>query len=120
MEQPSYQPDPHEVGEKLASLFPSGTDRERARGDLAEYGGDELHRDVDRVRLAILRLSEGDPDRVSELVALALTDYRDVLAAAEYPNYSQLEPGIDPNAPEAQEAIRADWEQYNDWVQGWS
>ena len=39
-----------------------------------------------RVRFAILRLVEGRFDQLRSLVDMAVRDYRDVLAYAEYPN----------------------------------
>jgi hypothetical protein len=48
----------------------------------------------------------------------AKSDYRDVLAAAEYPGYFRQVPGPGPGqvpADEEQRIIDADWKQYHDW-----
>jgi len=50
---------------------------------LDEYGAASHEREVDRVKLAILRISEGDIEKLKYWVKVAKTDYRDVLAAAE-------------------------------------
>jgi hypothetical protein len=52
---------------------------------LAQYGTQAHEREEIRVRVAVLKLSEGSLDRLRELVARATRDYRDVLAWAEYP-----------------------------------
>ena len=48
---------------------------------------------------------------------MALEDYRDALAVAEYPGYDKL---IRPSAPlsedERQKIIDADWKQYSEWL----
>ena len=114
MEQPSYQPKPGQVEEMVGRIFTDPDDRSRVVTQLDRYT--EFYPESERVRLGILKLSNGDAERVEGLVDLAMIDYRDVLAAAEYPAYMKLRPGIDPTSPEAQEAIRADWAQYTEWA----
>ena len=69
-----------------------------------------------RVRLAILKLANGDMNILKENVVTATRDFRDVLAFAEYPRWSK-EIGFD-KAPRAleQEVIKADWLQYRQWL----
>jgi hypothetical protein len=69
-----------------------------------------------RIRLAILKVAAGDRSRLRESVQDAIEDYRDVLAAAEYPRYSR-EIGFD-DAPDAlrRKVIYADWAQYCMWL----
>ena len=78
---------------------------------LAEYGSSP------RVRLAILKLSNGDIGQLKEATKTAIEDYRDVLAAAEYPRYFS-EVGFD-NIPESKEQaiVDDDWNQYRDWLE---
>jgi len=38
-----------------------------------------------RLQLAVLKMSEGDPQKLKQNIELARIDYRDVLAYAEYP-----------------------------------
>lgn len=66
------------VVEKVHALF-GPADREAVLGILADGG------DSPRVQMAILKLAGGSVDEVLKWVIQARTDYRDVLAAAEYP-----------------------------------
>jgi hypothetical protein len=72
--------DDADIERKLSALFPPA-DREEAMRILAMYDS----REPARVRLAILKLGGGDLRRLREQLDVALTDYRDVLAPAEFP-----------------------------------
>ncbi len=48
------------------------------------YGAESYENERERVQMAILKLSNGDIDRLLANLALAKRDYRDVLMAAEY------------------------------------
>ena len=48
---------------------------------LDEYGKHPYEMDQERVQIAVIRMSEGDIDRMLQLVSDAKRDYRDVLAA---------------------------------------
>jgi len=48
-----------------------------------EYGTASYEREADRVKLAILQLSEGRKDKLLYWIKIAKVDYRDVLAAGE-------------------------------------
>jgi len=50
---------------------------------LDEFGVERHELEVDRVRLAILRISEGDMEKMRYWVKIAKADYRDVLAAEQ-------------------------------------
>jgi len=58
---------------------------------LDKYGVESYERERERVQLAILKLSEGNEDKLREFVAVAKRDYRDVLFWAEYPEESRLD-----------------------------
>ena len=67
------------------------------------------------MRVAALKLSEGSPDRLRELIAHAKRDYRDVLAWAEYPEEMRGFTWRLP--PDEQARIRtADRAQYLAWL----
>lgn len=70
------------------------------------------------MHLAILKLSFGDLDRLGSWLETAQRDYRDVLAAAEYPEFFELGfAGIDRLTPEAREAVKQrDRQQYTNWL----
>jgi hypothetical protein len=69
---------------KIARYWPEA-DAQEILALLDEYGAESHESGRARVQLAILKLSEGDRERLPELVSMAKRDYRDVLAYAEYP-----------------------------------
>lgn len=85
-------------------------------GALEEYGGQSWHREIPRVRLAVLKLANGDGQKLRAALATANADYRDVLSCAEYPAYlSKISPSAADPA-RRQRAIAADWAQYREWL----
>ena len=80
------------------------------------YGGESWHRELHRVRAAALKLAAGDIEQLRREIEGAKCDYRDVLAAAEYPGYMRLVPGSGKlSAQETKRIVDADWKQYQDW-----
>jgi hypothetical protein len=71
-----------------------------------------------RTQLAILKLSAGKLERIPLHLEIARSDYRDVLAAAEYPEWLKLGfTGTESmSAEELEELKRRDWEQYQAWL----
>jgi len=64
-----------------------------------------------------VRLAAGDADELRRHLADAKRDYRDVLLGAEYLAYGALtlrKPHPEP--AEAQRAIDADWNAYQEWL----
>ena len=85
-------------------------------GILDEYGKEALDREAHRVRIAVLKLAAGNLKRLRCEIEDAKRDYRDVLAAAEYPGYFRRVPGPGQLPPvQEQQIIDADWKQYQDW-----
>lgn len=80
------------------------------------YGAKNREREMDRVRLAALKLARGDIDRLRSAIDSARRDYRDVLASAEYPAYSQTPASARLSPAEQQTLFDADWAQYSDWL----
>ena len=115
-QQTGYTPQPGDIEGKLRSLFPNEGLRDAARASLRRYGAQSWHKDQDRVRLAVLKLAGADLAAIDRRVDQAVVDYRDTLAAAEFPNYMALGVAPDSSSPEAQSAIRADRAQYLAWV----
>src|SRR6266581_3534628 len=58
---------------------------------LDTYGVEPYERERERVQLAILKLSEGNEEKLREFVAVAKRDYRDVLFWAENPDEAKLD-----------------------------
>jgi hypothetical protein len=71
------------LARKLLAPWPDASGRAAAWQALQQYGQEPHEREVDRVRLAILRLTEARPEDFAMLVAAAKRDYRDVLMWAD-------------------------------------
>jgi len=84
---------------------------------LNEYGTEDLQRNVHRVRLAVLKLACGNLQALRREIDVAKSDYRDVVAYAEYPEYMQrVSPSGGLAEVERERIIRADWAQYQSWL----
>ena len=84
---------------------------------LNEYGTAEGQRGYHRVRLAALKLANGNIDQLRRQINIAKLDYRDVLAPAEYPDYMKMVPPSEKIAEDdRQKIIRSDWDQYQSWL----
>jgi len=68
----------------IAAGFPKSA-RARVLDLLDTYGVNPYEREVARVQLAILTLSEKDEEKLREFTSVAKIDYRDVLFWAEHP-----------------------------------
>jgi hypothetical protein len=110
-----------ELERKLSSYWPSAFEQAEARRLLGTYGEAQHELEVARVQLALLKLSAGSLDELSTVTAVAKTDYRDVLAWAEYPEQSRAAWSFHPNLSEAERRelrdMRArDRAQYEAWL----
>lgn len=106
------------VERKAAELFPASHGQEALRR-LARYGANDSGPEVHRVHLAILKLSEGDLAKLDRWIETAREDYRDALAYAEYPE--QMRTGAvfsQPDQEAYRRVLRADRQQYLDWLYG--
>jgi hypothetical protein len=85
---------------------------------LQEYGKQEWNRPGSpRVRLAILKLANGNLDQLKRFTNSAIGDFRDVVSQAEYPRYS-AEIGFDRVAAKVERSvIDHDWKQYCEWLE---
>jgi len=95
-------------------LFNSNPDAQELLTQLQGYEGYEPA----RVQLAILKLSNGDSEKLQDYIQAARLDYRDVLAWAEYPE--QIRSGktrynTDLDVYEA--ILKADRQQYEAWLE---
>ena len=93
---------PHSRDEVVATaqkMFPQSA-HDRVLELLDTYGVESYERERERVQLAILKLSEGNEEKLREFVAVAKRDYRDVLFWAENPDEARLD------TPEKLERIR--------------
>ena len=98
---------------KLHHCFPEQAVAVEALALLDTYSGD-TPKGRARVQLAMLKQCNGDLAQLRQLADLALTDYRDVLVGAEYPEEF---PASRRTPPEEMAAIRRrDREQYEAWL----
>ena len=104
------------VQAKAMALFPE-EQRDTVLAELDRYPGDTTEGRA-RVQLAILRLSEGDLGQLREWVGVALRDFRDVLAPAEFPQQTAVGFAVLSRMSEADRAavVRADREQWLAWL----
>lgn len=86
---------------------------EIVRDVLDWYGDQDYQRDPIRVRLAALKLADGDLGELKEMINAARVDYRDILSWAEYPN--ELDRSLGRNKMTRGEADMADRKQMKDW-----
>ena len=84
---------------------------------LSQYGHEKWHRESSRVRLAALKLAHGNAEKLQVHIEAAKSDYRDVLAAAEYPDYCKIGFRIrELPVADQRQIIDRDWKQYEDWL----
>ncbi len=99
---------PHSHDEVVAAVqktFPESA-HARVLELLDTYGVESYERERERVQLAILKLSEGNEEKLREFVAVAKRDYRDVLFWAENPEEAKLD------TPEKREQIKKMFEKF--------
>ncbi|PRX56799.1 hypothetical protein [Flagellimonas meridianipacifica] len=91
---------------------------ERAREVENKFSGlQKFWISTNRTKAAILKLAEGDFNKIRELIKQANADPRDVIAYAEFPRSMQFSWSDKNNMTEEEkEEIRQnDWEEYQDW-----
>src|SRR5438067_10011282 len=98
-------PSRDEVIAVVQQTFPEGA-HARVLELLDEYGVESYERERERVQLAILKLSEGNEEKLGEFVAVAKRDYRDVLFWAENPEEARLD------TPEKRARVRKMFEKF--------
>ncbi|HXV59705.1 MAG TPA: hypothetical protein VEK15_03360 [Vicinamibacteria bacterium] len=106
---------------KVDSIWSTADARRRALEILRRYAGDGSESGQTRIRLAMLKLAAGSLDKLEELLEDAQRDFRDVVAAAEYPEALRSKhlrgPHLSPEEQREREAIRQrDRRQYERWL----
>ena len=116
------QPIPEVTEKDVARIvrrdFPE-EEHEAAIGVLREYAQGELLKECSRVQLAALKLAQGNFRCLRQHIDNAQRDYRDVLAAAEYPEYTRVPISqiSHLSRKEKRRIVNSDWEQYSKWLQ---
>ena len=102
----------------MEKLFPEVGMREEVYSILNSYGGASWQPEGARVKLAILKLSDGNPDQIRYFTVQACRDYRDVLSSAETPN-QLANPFVRKNDPKSYAQLgEEDKRQYQEWIRG--
>ena len=84
---------------------------------LNEYGTEKWHREPTRVQLAALKVANGSVQKLRASIDSAKRDYRDTLAAAEYPAYFKIGFRVrELPEKERRRIIDEDWRQYEEWL----
>ena len=87
------------------------------RAMLNEYGTEKWHPESLRMRLAALKLANGSVLNLRSCIDSGKRDYRDALAAAEYPAYVKIGFRVG-ELPEKERnrIIDEDWRPYETWL----
>ena len=112
----SLEPSRNLVLKKVRDCFPSPAAQDEALAILDTYGTESWHdeRGRARVHLALLRISEGDLEKLRLYTRGALSDYRDTLIPAEYPQQYRASSKTPP--AEMAAIQQRDREQYEAWL----
>lgn len=100
----------------MRKLFPDTSLRSEISSILNTYGRADWQAEGPRVKLAILKLSNGKPAQIRYYTVQACRDYRDILATAETPK-QLANPYVRKNDPELYARLgEEDRKQYEDWI----
>ena len=102
------------VIKKAKEVFPK-EDASKIMSLLDQYGVESYEQERERVQIAILKLSDGDIEKLRKNVRIAKEDYRDVLGYAEYPLEMQSETWK-MDEQKAEEIRKKDRKQYLEWL----
>jgi hypothetical protein len=101
----------------LAKLFPEETVRAEVEEILSEYGTEKFHREVPRVRTAILKVAGSNLDEIERCTKIACCDYRDILCMAEYPNQAGQWELKDKNPDKYKKLVQKDLKEHKEWIE---
>ena len=101
------------IEQRIGRMWPN-EDAQEILDLLNQYSG----RGSGFVKLAILKLCEGDKSRLPELLETAQRDYRDVIAAAENPRMFKLTAAERKSMParKLEQLKRQDKREYKRWL----
>ena len=102
------------LSSKLEALFPDINSRKDAIDILNEYGKESHEQETIRVRLAILKLTGSDLDKIIDFTDSAKQDYRDILSWAEYSRQSKN--WSVPDGKKKQKLVDEDRAEYQKWL----
>jgi hypothetical protein len=102
---------------KAKQCFPN-EDQGKVMGILDLYGEESHWREKERVQIAILKLSGGDLENLRAYAEIAKSDFRDVLASAEFPEEMSKKAWNMSDKEEVKRIRERDRQQYIDWLLG--
>jgi hypothetical protein len=102
---------------KARQCFPD-EDQGKVMDILDLYGKESHERELERVQIAILKLSGGDLENLRANVETAKSDFRDVLAYAEFPEEMSKDTWKMSDKEEVKRIRERDRQQYIDWLHG--
>lgn len=111
------------VKRKVEAAWPGEEERRRAIDLLQQYDGYDSRAGQTRVHLAMLKEADGSLDQLALALEMANRDFRDVVAAAEYPEAMRTTRLNKASLSSSEQAeLRAiqqrDREQYKRWLEG--
>ena len=90
-------------------------DRDEVSELLSRFESEEQNRGTVRIRIALLKLVNGNLKKLREQITTGKCDYRDLMASAEYPRYmDHYHSGM--SEVDEQKIIESDWKQYQEWL----
>ncbi|MDQ3063971.1 MAG: hypothetical protein M3R14_14090 [Acidobacteriota bacterium] len=103
---------------KIKQCFPSfpNKEQEKIMAILVLYGKESYECETERVQIAVLKLSDGDLEKLRENVDAAKNDYRDILAFAEYPEQMSRDTWKMSDKEEVKRIQERDRLQYLNWL----
>ncbi|TGM16528.1 hypothetical protein EHQ82_17020 [Leptospira selangorensis] len=99
---------------KISELFPDLNNQKKVLIELEKCSLGNSKIEKERVFLSIVKSSNGNIDKIRDLVTVAKKDYRDVLAWAENPNKMSHE--FTTNKKINSELEKKDKEQFKKWI----
>ncbi|PKA10420.1 hypothetical protein CH372_19480 [Leptospira meyeri] len=99
---------------KINSYFPDLNDKNQVFIELEKCSLDDWKIEKERVFLSILKCSNGNIDKLRDLVIIAKKDYRDVIAWAENPN--KMSHPFTTDKKTNSELEQKDQEQFKNWL----
>lgn len=100
----------------LSKLFPEQELKDRAESIMSEYGTERFHREIFRVKVAILKVAGSNLEEITRATDIACCDYRDIMCMTEYPNQSGKWRLKEKNPQKYKKLVQKDSDQYEIWI----
>ncbi|MCB1023163.1 MAG: hypothetical protein KDB79_02150 [Acidobacteria bacterium] len=104
------------VVRKIKQEFPDD-DQDEILKVLDQYGVESYEQERERVQVAIIKLAEGNLEKLKTEVSGAKGDFRDTLGAAEYPEQSRKATWRMKDKEKANKIVESDRKKYLEWLE---